>query len=366
MKNRELLVAILVSLLGVEAVKQKALVHNHEKAVVVSQDDFIGCPLNNDFYYNGTINSPLYPYNYPPNDKCYYYISAEPGKVLKITFSHFDLESCCDYVTIYDGPTIAYKKLVQIGGPGSNVTTAGTYYTTTRNAVMTFESNPTIQKSGFSMQYESVNTVSPCNRDIFLIVNGLSNVGTQANFRNEINYIANQLTPTWNVGLSQVRVMLNLQVDIDYAVVWSADDVSTNADLTKEVLHMLEYVPDVTANNNTDLECLFRYAFDALDDSKEFDERYGIEQVVIVFVAANPVTDQDFNESLEFAHKMRTDQDAKVIVVGMGAGLDQSRLARLAYAQGYAFFSASYDGLSSLTSQINNAICSGLSAQCGP
>lgn len=79
-----------------------------------------------------------------------------------------------------------------------------------------------------------------------------------------------------------------LQVDIDYAIIWSADDVSTNADVTKEVLGMLDYVPDVTADNNTDLECLFRYAYDGLDDSKEFDERYGIEQVVIVFVAGNP------------------------------------------------------------------------------
>lgn len=62
---------------------------------MISQDDFIGCPTNNDFYYNGTINSPLYPYNYPPNDKCYYYITAEPGKVLKWVFqvlqSHNDM-----------------------------------------------------------------------------------------------------------------------------------------------------------------------------------------------------------------------------------------------------------------------------------
>uniref|UniRef100_A0A8R1DXS9 CUB domain-containing protein n=1 Tax=Caenorhabditis japonica TaxID=281687 RepID=A0A8R1DXS9_CAEJA len=357
----------LVFLLGtIEAVKLKRTVHNHSKTVI-SRDDFIGCPLNNDFYYNGTINSPLYPYNYPPNDKCYYYISAEPGTVLKISFSHFDLESCCDFITIYDGPTDISPKLVQIGGPGSNVTKAGTYYTTTRNAVVTFESNPTIQKSGFSMQYESVNSVSPCNRDVYLVVNGLASVGTQDNFQKQINFLANQLTPTWNVGLDKVRVMMNLQVDMDYAVVWSADDLPTNADVTQEVLHMVEYVPDVTQNNNTDLECLFRYAYDALDaPEKEFDERYGIEQVVIVFVASNPNTDQDFNEAFEFSHKMRTSQNAKVIVVGMGPGLDQSRLARLAYAQGYAFFSASYDNLSDLIPKINNAICSGLNAQCGP
>lgn len=76
--------------------------------------------------------------------------------------------------------------------------------------------------------------------------------------------------------------------------------------------------------------------------------------------------DQDYNESFEFAHKIRTEQDAKVIVVGMGSGLDQTRLSKLAYASGYAFFSTSYDNLSSLIPKINNAICSGLSSQCGP
>ncbi|EFO92188.1 hypothetical protein CRE_11099 [Caenorhabditis remanei] len=366
MFNRLLLVSLIgASILGATAYKTKQLAHSHAKTIP-SSDDFIGCPTNNDFYYNGTINSPMYPYNYPPNDKCYYYISAEPGKVLKFSFSHFDLESCCDFVTIYDGPTVVSKKLVQIGGPGSTVTTPGTYYTTTRNAVITFESNPTIQKSGFSMQYSSVNTVSPCNRDIFLVVNGLANVGTQSNFEKEIKFIANQLTPTWNVGLDKVRVMLNLQTDIDYAIIWAADDVPTNANVTQEVLTMLDYIPDVTQDNNTDLECLFRYAYDGIDDSKEFDERYGIEKVVIVFVAANANDDQDYNESFEFAHKIRTEQDAKVIVVGMGTGLDQAKLSKLAYASGFAFFSTSYDNLQSLIPQINNAICSGLSSQCGP
>ncbi|CAI5449520.1 unnamed protein product [Caenorhabditis angaria] len=331
-----------------------------------SEFDFIGCPTENDFYYNGSIYSPLWPHNYPPNDKCYYFLNAEPGKVLKIAFSHFDLESCCDFITIYDGPTQIYQKLVQIGGPGSNVTVPGVYTTTTRNAVVTFESNKSIQKSGFILNYMSVNTASPCNRDIYLIINGMSGVGSQSNYEKQIRFIANQLTPTWNVGLSKVRVMLNLQVDIDYAVIWTGVDDYSNAELTNQTLTMLDYVPDVTANSNKDLECLFRYGYDAIDDGKEFDERYGIEAVVIVFVAENPSSDQDFNESLEFSHKLRTEKDVKVIVVGMGPNLDQTRLSRLAYANGFAYFAASYDNLASLIPSINNGICAGLNSQCGP
>ncbi|KHJ85869.1 CUB domain protein [Oesophagostomum dentatum] len=75
--------------------------------------DYTGCPENNDFYYEGVLTSPLYPNNYPPNTECYYYMTAAPGKVLSFNFTHYDLESCCDYVTIYDGNGIKSPKLAQ-------------------------------------------------------------------------------------------------------------------------------------------------------------------------------------------------------------------------------------------------------------
>lgn len=65
--------------------------------------DFTGCPTDNDFWYQGVITSPYWPSNYPNNIKCWYYMQAEIGSVLKFNFTNFELESCCDAVTIYDG-----------------------------------------------------------------------------------------------------------------------------------------------------------------------------------------------------------------------------------------------------------------------
>ncbi|KAK6039195.1 CUB domain protein [Cooperia oncophora] len=84
-----------------------------KSAVNSGRFDFTGCPLDNDFYYGGVISSPYYPNLYPPNTECYYYITAEPGKILSFNFTHFDLESCCDYVTIYDGEGMRSPVLVQ-------------------------------------------------------------------------------------------------------------------------------------------------------------------------------------------------------------------------------------------------------------
>ncbi|VDO14667.1 unnamed protein product, partial [Haemonchus placei] len=84
-------------------------------AINSGQFDYTGCPSNNDFYYEGVISSPYYPKLYPPNTECYYYITAEPGKVLSFNFTHFDMESCCDYITIYDGNGMRSPKLVHGG-----------------------------------------------------------------------------------------------------------------------------------------------------------------------------------------------------------------------------------------------------------
>ncbi|CAD6194686.1 unnamed protein product [Caenorhabditis auriculariae] len=326
------------------------------------------CPLNNDFYYHGVISSPNYPNMYPPSTKCYYYITAEPGKVLSFKFSQYDLETCCDYVTIYDGPSVNSKVLAQFGGPKTNLTTpSGTYYTTTRNAVVTFQSNEVIQRSGFSFTYNSTFSTTPCNRDILLVINGMATVGTQSNFQKQLQFLANKLTPTWQIGADKVRAMINFQTDIDYAVIWGYEDMPTNTELSKTILSLTDYVPDVTQNNSTDLECLFRYTYDSFDSlgKKDFNERDGIEHVAIVFVSSNANSEQDFYEALEFSHLTRTAEDTKIIIVGMGSSLQQQQIAQLAYANGFAFFSG-YDQLDSLVSSINNALCKGLNTQCGP
>ncbi len=69
--------------------------------------DFTGCPYNNDFYTTGLISSPFYPNNYGNNLQCFYFLQATIGYVVRITFVHFDLETCCDYVSVFDGPTWA-------------------------------------------------------------------------------------------------------------------------------------------------------------------------------------------------------------------------------------------------------------------
>ncbi|XP_035667019.1 plasminogen-like [Branchiostoma floridae] len=53
----------------------------------------------------GTFTSPNYPDNYPENLNCRYEISVTPPKVIRLTFTYFELEDPFDWVYVYDGNT---------------------------------------------------------------------------------------------------------------------------------------------------------------------------------------------------------------------------------------------------------------------
>eukprot|EP00058_Branchiostoma_floridae_P020366 XP_002605856.1 hypothetical protein BRAFLDRAFT_126037 [Branchiostoma floridae] len=53
----------------------------------------------------GSFTSPNYPDNYPDEHDCRYKISVTPSKVIRLTFTEFDVEKGYDYVYVYDGKT---------------------------------------------------------------------------------------------------------------------------------------------------------------------------------------------------------------------------------------------------------------------
>jgi hypothetical protein len=327
--------------------------------------DFTGCPTNNDFWTQGIITSPFWPSKYPNNVKCWYYMQAEIGNVLKFNFTDFEVEACCDSVTIYDGYGDAQPILVQFGGPNRTADyPTGVFYSSTRYALMTFTTDLVQAEKGFRLQYSSAFTSTPCNRDILLVINGLSSLGSQTNFLKELDFIANYLISNWTIGPQQTRVFLSLQVDIDFAIVYPFDYVPTLDILRQTILALTRDAPDVMQNNGTDFESLFRYGTDNTDSDTTFVHREGIEQIEIVFVAQNPLDDQDFYEATEFAHQSRDRYDTKLITIAMGQNIDVKKVGTLSYGEGF-YFGADYPNLPSIAADVNKAICKSRVKGCG-
>uniref|UniRef100_A0A914W328 Uncharacterized protein n=1 Tax=Plectus sambesii TaxID=2011161 RepID=A0A914W328_9BILA len=112
------------------------------------------CPNGQQSGYTGPLTSPNYPNNYDNRLDCLYRITSTSKLArIRITFDYFYTESCCDKLTLYDGPTIHSPQIKTLSGtmPG------GTNYTST-GYVMTllFHTDYSVNYKGFSASWISV------------------------------------------------------------------------------------------------------------------------------------------------------------------------------------------------------------------
>jgi hypothetical protein len=95
----------------------------------------------NNEYYSVTI--------YPEN----------PGEYVSIYFSSFELETCCDYLTIYDGEFVSDSTLLQEESNGTSLN-GKTFYASPSNETgaltITFETDASVVRPGFSIEISCV------------------------------------------------------------------------------------------------------------------------------------------------------------------------------------------------------------------
>lgn len=62
----------------------------------------------------GDVFSSNFPDPYGNNVDCAYYLQSDVGSLLSIAFDQFDTETCCDHLTIFDGPTMTSPIIVKL------------------------------------------------------------------------------------------------------------------------------------------------------------------------------------------------------------------------------------------------------------
>ncbi|BHF62984.1 Bone morphoproteintic protein 1 [Sparganum proliferum] len=103
---------------------------------------------------DGIFSSPGYPNHYPPNRECTWRIEVPVGLSVLLTFYSFDLESgenCpCDYLEIFDGPSVNSPRLSGICG----VELPNPIRSTNSTMTVRFVSDAKLQKQGFSARFQ--------------------------------------------------------------------------------------------------------------------------------------------------------------------------------------------------------------------
>nr|VZI15898.1 unnamed protein product [Spirometra erinaceieuropaei] len=105
---------------------------------------------------SGTITSPGYPNDYPPNRECIWRIQVPAGFSIALTFKTFELEDswgCSnDYVEIYDGLTANSPRLRRLCGS----TVPKPVWSTNNTLILRFLSDDRVQGQGFEINFEKV------------------------------------------------------------------------------------------------------------------------------------------------------------------------------------------------------------------
>ncbi|XP_078681748.1 uncharacterized protein LOC144916495 [Branchiostoma floridae x Branchiostoma belcheri] len=121
---------------------------------------------------SGSFSSQNYPNNYPNDHDCRYEISVSSPKVIKLTFTDFEVENDFDYVNVYDGNTtdstylLAELNGAKIPGP---VTSTGSFMT------VRLVTDSEVNWKGFQASYAAENKVfANCGVGEYRCANGVT------------------------------------------------------------------------------------------------------------------------------------------------------------------------------------------------
>ncbi|XP_067223873.1 deleted in malignant brain tumors 1 protein-like isoform X4 [Chanodichthys erythropterus] len=140
-------------------------------------------------YGSGLFSSPNYPNYYHDNAYCVWYLSAQQGQRIFLSFVDVQLERCCncDYISVYDGSSTGYPLLGKIC---FNDTTNQVLHSSSRYLTVVFRSDYSGVSHGFKALFTSSLTANEghvnCSSDNMAIV-------IQQSYLNSLGYSGNDL-----------------------------------------------------------------------------------------------------------------------------------------------------------------------------
>jgi len=108
--------------------------------------------------YNGQFYSPGYPYSYPNNAAVCWLITMPVSYYgVYLEFNYFDLEDCCDYVTVYDGASYSSNILLKADGSSRPYPV----FSSSNYMLVTFTTDGSVVRTGFAATYTLAGNTVP-------------------------------------------------------------------------------------------------------------------------------------------------------------------------------------------------------------
>ncbi|KAG7328716.1 hypothetical protein KOW79_008660 [Hemibagrus wyckioides] len=96
----------------------------------------------------GEFFSPQYPSNYPNNARCTWTLLAGDLQVVSLNLTFVDMESCCDFIHVYNGPTAQHSLLGSVTG-----NQIASFNSSSRYMTVVFSTDGSVTGQGFRAQW---------------------------------------------------------------------------------------------------------------------------------------------------------------------------------------------------------------------
>ncbi|KAK3562971.1 hypothetical protein QTP86_012591 [Hemibagrus guttatus] len=96
----------------------------------------------------GEFFSPHYPSNYQNNARCTWTLLAGELQVVSLNFTFVNMESCCDFIRVYNGPTAQHSLLGSVTG-----NQIASFNSSSRYMTVVFSTDGSVTGQGFQAQW---------------------------------------------------------------------------------------------------------------------------------------------------------------------------------------------------------------------
>ncbi|XP_061645855.1 deleted in malignant brain tumors 1 protein [Phyllopteryx taeniolatus] len=113
-------------------------------------------PCGGSMFGSGAFFSPRHPDYYHDNAYCVWHLRSFHDQRVLLEFSYLQLESCCncDYISVYDGPSINSQFLGKVCNDNNN-NSLNVFYSTSNHMTVVFRSDNSVVGRGFRAEFTS-------------------------------------------------------------------------------------------------------------------------------------------------------------------------------------------------------------------
>nr|XP_020494824.1 deleted in malignant brain tumors 1 protein-like isoform X8 [Labrus bergylta] len=167
-------------------------------------------PCGGSLFGSGNFSSPNHPNHYDDNAYCVWYLRAADDHRIFLSFTYLELENCCscDYISIYDGPSVSSRFLGKVCNDSQS-----TFYSTSKYMTVVFRTDSSVVGRGFSADF--LTSLPPSSGRLSCSSDNMT-IAIERSYLSSLGYDGNSLylnDPNCRPRVNRYQVVFNYPID---------------------------------------------------------------------------------------------------------------------------------------------------------